>query len=117
MIAFPKSVDEALAATGTFRAGATDLQERRHHHIDTGPLVDLRDVVALDAIEDAPGGGLLIGALVPIAALAEDPRTRDIRVVIATTNNQLASLSAGVDRLLKPYDASALRAKVEERLQ
>jgi len=76
MIAFPKSVDEALAAPGTFRAGATDLQERRHLHVHEGPLVDLRDVVALDAIEDAPGGGLLVGALVPIAALAEDPRVK-----------------------------------------
>jgi len=91
MIAFPKTVDEALAAPGTFRAGATDLQERRHHHIDTGPLVDLRDVIALDAIEDAPGGGLLIGALVPIAALAEDPRVKERWAGLAQAAGGLAT--------------------------
>lgn len=76
MIAFPKSVDEALAAPGTFRAGATDLQERRQHHISEGPVVDLRDVPGLDAIEEV-GANLLIGARVPIAALAEHARVRE----------------------------------------
>ena len=70
MITFPTSVDQAIAAEGTFRAGATDLQERRQHRIATGPVVDLRDLPDLDRIERR-GDGLLIGALVPISVLAE----------------------------------------------
>lgn len=90
MIAFPKSVDEALAAPGTFRAGATDLQERRQHHLSEGPVVDLRDVPGLDAIEEV-GETLRIGARVPIAALAEHPRVREAWPGVAQAAGGLAT--------------------------
>ncbi len=66
MIVFPKSLQEAAAATGTVRAGGTDLMERRRGL----ELVDLRDVEDGRAIEVLPGGAARIGALVPIAAIA-----------------------------------------------
>lgn len=49
-------------------------------------------------------------------ALAGDPRTRQIKVVVTTTDTGSSGLAAGVDLLLKPYDASSLRAKIETRL-
>ena len=76
MITFPKTLAQAAAAEGEPRAGATDLQERRHQHISTGPLVDLRDLPGLDAVAETAEGGLRIGALVPIQRLADDERVR-----------------------------------------
>ncbi|MGE0456237.1 MAG: response regulator [Vicinamibacteria bacterium] len=49
-------------------------------------------------------------------ALACDPRTRGIRVVITTTDTAASGLAPGVDLLLKPYDASSLRAKIGARV-
>lgn len=73
MSRFPTTLEDAVATPGTFRAGGTDLQERRHHRISVGPVVDLRDLPGLDAIEET-AEGLLVGARTPIAALAADPR-------------------------------------------
>lgn len=74
MIRFPANVDDALGHEGEFRAGGTDLQERRHLGISSGALVDLRDIADLDRIEAGPTGGLRIGAKVPMAVLATDSR-------------------------------------------
>ena len=80
MITFPTTLTQAAAALSEqdseLRAGATDLQERRHQHISAGPLVDLRDLPGLDTITETADGGLRIGALVPIQQLADDDRVR-----------------------------------------
>lgn len=58
MIYFPKSSQDATTLQGEFRAGGTDLQERRHLGISPGNLIDLRDIPGLDKIEGlevAPG--------------------------------------------------------------
>ena len=81
MIALPHDIEEAVAllasgadgAIPAVRAGGTDLQERRRHTAEPGPVVDLRDVADLDGIE-AVMDGLAVGARVTIADLAADPR-------------------------------------------
>lgn len=69
---FPVSIETAVGRPGELRAGGTDLQERRHLRLSRGPVVDLRDVKGLDAIE-ALAPGFKIGALTRITALAEHP--------------------------------------------
>lgn len=76
MITFPKTLDEARASEGTYRAGGTDLQDRRHLGRSVGPIVDLRDLPGLDQVEAVEGGGFRVGARVTVAALAADPRIR-----------------------------------------
>ena len=57
-----QSIDEAVAASGEFRAGGTDLQERirsGHHH---GSLVDIQGLPDLDQIQ-FHSEGVTLGAL------------------------------------------------------
>lgn len=75
MIRFPTSPREAATLGGLYRAGGTDLQERRRHGITTGDLTDLRDLGALDEISEGRDG-LQIGARVTIAAIAAHPAIR-----------------------------------------
>ncbi|GAB4199873.1 MAG: xanthine dehydrogenase family protein subunit M [Roseiflexaceae bacterium] len=65
------SLGQAAAAPGEKRAGGTDLQARRNTGVSSGPLVDLQQLPGLDRIEVDALGGVQIGALVSIAALAE----------------------------------------------
>jgi xanthine dehydrogenase YagS FAD-binding subunit len=74
VIHFPTDVAAAANASGELRAGGTDLMERRRSGRSEGPLVDLRDLGGLDAVE-VRDGGLRIGAKVTIAALAAHPST------------------------------------------
>ncbi|PRQ04869.1 FAD binding domain-containing protein [Enhygromyxa salina] len=78
MIVFPKTVDEAMALAvelgGSYRAGGTDLQERRQHLAVLGqhtlaPIVDLRDVPGLDSVA-CDDRGAWIGAMTTLADLA-----------------------------------------------
>lgn len=71
MIRFPTTIAEAALAPGSVRAGATDLHERRHRGLAEGPIVDLRDLEGLAAIEVADG--VRIGARVTIDRVASDP--------------------------------------------
>jgi xanthine dehydrogenase YagS FAD-binding subunit len=81
-IRFPLTSSEAVAAlreggeAAAFRAGSTDLSERRAHRIEHGPLVDLRDTVDLDRVDELAEGGLRLGAKLRIAQVADDPRLR-----------------------------------------
>ena len=72
MIRFPHTAAEAAAAAGSYRAGATDLHERRRLGIVGGPVTDLRDVEELTGVA-AREGGTWIGALTRVAAIAEAP--------------------------------------------
>lgn len=76
MITIPRSAAEASKAEGEFRAGGTDLSERRRSGIADGPVVDLRDLKALEGIEPDASGAVRIGARVRIVALARDPAVR-----------------------------------------
>ncbi len=67
------SIAAAVAATGEFRAGGTDLQERVHSGIATGALVDIQTLPDLDRIEFHQHG-VTIGALARVADAGCHPR-------------------------------------------
>jgi xanthine dehydrogenase YagS FAD-binding subunit len=77
MIVLPKTPDEAVSAVGEYRAGGTELQERRRQGISDGSIVDLRDVSALRGLEVTEDGGLRIGAGTRMAELAELAEVRE----------------------------------------
>jgi twitching motility two-component system response regulator PilH len=70
---------------------------------------DQPDLILLD--RNIRGGT----ASATLALLAEDARTRHIPVVVMTTQDR-AGLGSNVDPLVKPFDASALIGKLQERL-
>ena len=70
----PSTIEEARQATGEYRAGGTDLQQRLRSGLSSGPPVDLLELPGLDRVEWDERGAARIGALVPIAALAADSR-------------------------------------------
>ncbi len=76
MIVFPSTVEEALAAKGTIRAGGTELQERRRLPGMGGDLVDLRDTTGLDELKFADSGELRIGAKRRIAEIGAHPEVK-----------------------------------------
>ena len=70
----PSTIEEARQATGEYRAGGTDLQQRLRSGVSSGPPIDLGQLPDLDRVEWDEAGAARIGALVPIATLASDPR-------------------------------------------
>lgn len=70
----PSTIEEARQATGEYRAGGTDLQQRLRSGVSPGPPVDLVELPGLDHVEWDERGAARIGALVPIATLAGDSR-------------------------------------------
>jgi xanthine dehydrogenase YagS FAD-binding subunit len=66
----------ALDASPTipeYRAGGTDLSERRRSGVSRGAVLDIDPTAAPAGVRAEPGGGLRIGALTTVAALAADP--------------------------------------------
>jgi xanthine dehydrogenase YagS FAD-binding subunit len=59
-----------------FRAGATDLSERRRSGVSRGAILDILPSEAPAGLWPEPDGGLRLGALTTIAALAADPVVR-----------------------------------------
>lgn len=59
-----------------FRAGGTDLSERRRSGVSRGPVVDIGRRPELSGIAANAAGGLDLGALTPIADVAADPSVR-----------------------------------------
>jgi xanthine dehydrogenase YagS FAD-binding subunit len=57
-----------------FRAGGTDLMERRRSGVSRGPVHDLGRHPELSTVEWRSDGGVTVGALVTIAEIAADPR-------------------------------------------
>jgi xanthine dehydrogenase YagS FAD-binding subunit len=76
MIVFPSTVEEALAASGTVRAGGTELSDRRRLPGMGGDLVDLRDTAGLDVLRFDVGGALRIGAKQRIADIGAHPEVQ-----------------------------------------
>jgi xanthine dehydrogenase YagS FAD-binding subunit len=68
------TLDDAMRTLGEYRAGGTDLQQRLRSGVSTGPPIDLGSLPGLDRVDWDKTGAARIGALVPIAALASDPR-------------------------------------------
>jgi xanthine dehydrogenase YagS FAD-binding subunit len=90
-ITFPRTLEEATHAQGEFRAGGTDLQERRRSGVSTGPLVDLTGLTELRHIAWGADGSARFGALVPMATIAEDPRIRAAYPGLAAAAGGLAT--------------------------
>jgi xanthine dehydrogenase YagS FAD-binding subunit len=109
MISFPTSVEQALTNAGEFRAGGTDLQDRRRIGKATGPIIDLKHLplesISLDGIstngevsQQSDGAvvvsssvGLCIGARATVATIA---RNMDIQLgwpALARTARGLAT--------------------------
>lgn len=91
MITMPRTLDEAAGAEGEFRAGGTDVTERRRSGVARGAIVDLRDLEDLDRIEWDDGGAARIGARVAIAALAGDQALGDAYPGLAAAAAALAT--------------------------
>jgi len=70
------SVEEAATASGEFRAGGTDLQERLRHHAGTSPLIDIHGIAGLDEITFYDGGAD-IGALCRIQDVGDSSRMQN----------------------------------------
>lgn len=81
----------AIAATSTaeFRAGATDLSERRRSGISSGPLIDLAPSPDTTGVNWSADGAASIGAFTSIASIAADSR-------IARAYPGLAAAAAGL---------------------
>jgi xanthine dehydrogenase YagS FAD-binding subunit len=92
MSKFPTSFDQASSAVGEFRAGGTDLQDRRRNGKATGPIVDLNriDHEGFGAIMVTPTG-LSIGARTTVAALARSEEVQDGWPALALTARGLAT--------------------------
>lgn len=70
------SVEQASSASGEFRAGGTDLQERIRSRIATRDLVDIHNISGLDQIE-FHSEGCTIGALATIDTVGHHERLQD----------------------------------------
>ena len=80
----------AMATTATeFRAGATDLSERRRSGISRGAVIDLAPSPDTTGIVWDADGAASLGAFVSIAAIATDPR-------VARAYPGLAAAAAGL---------------------
>jgi xanthine dehydrogenase YagS FAD-binding subunit len=98
----------SLAASGSTRfiAGGTNLLDLMKLQVETPTrLVDINRL-ALDKIEDTPGGGLRIGALVRNSDLAADPRVRQhygvlSRALLSGASAQLRNKATTAGNLLQ----------------
>ena len=97
-----------------FIAGGTNLLDLMKLQIETPThLVDVQDL-KLDQIEDIPGGGLRIGALVSNTSLAADKRVRRdyavlSRAIFAGASGQLRNKATTAGNLLQRTRLSAAR--------
>ena len=104
----PAQAAAAAARTPNTRfvAGGTNLLDLMKLQIETpAHLIDVNDL-ALDRIEEIPGGGLRIGALVRNGDLAADPRVRRHYVVltrslVAGASGQLCNQATTAGNLLQ----------------
>lgn len=70
-------LSEAVRARGgELRAGGTDTGARQRSGVSTGPFTDLDGAAGLRGTTLLPDGGLRIGALTTLAALAANPQVR-----------------------------------------
>jgi xanthine dehydrogenase YagS FAD-binding subunit len=85
------TLEVARRAPGEYRAGGTDLQQRLRSGISSGPPIDLGSLPGLDRLDWDKTGAARIGALVPIAALASDPRLASAYPGLASAAGALAT--------------------------
>lgn len=84
----------SLAAEMTrpeYRAAGTDLSERRRSGVAHGAIVDIAPSAAPAGVQSEPDGGMRIGALTTIAALAANPALRAAYPGLAAAAGGLAT--------------------------
>ena len=59
-----------------WRAGATDVQDRRHRGVTVGPVRDIEPTPDRTTLGWLPDGGVRIGSLVRVEKVAADPAIR-----------------------------------------
>jgi len=90
---FAEGIEQAVAATGEYRAGGTDLQERLRSGVSGGPLIDLFGIQALHGIERSEQGSR-IAALTTMSDIATDERLREDYPALALTAGTIATPQA-----------------------
>lgn len=87
----PRSLEEAAGLDAEPRAGGTDLMERRHSGLASGPLMDLGGLAELRGVEVLQDGRLRAGALTTVAELASHPVVRGGWPLLADCAGALAT--------------------------
>ena len=64
------------AGSAEWRAGATDVQDRRHRGVTIGPVRDIEPTPDRTTLGWLPDGGVRIGSLVRVEKVAADPAIR-----------------------------------------
>lgn len=85
-----ESIAQAVAASGEFRAGGTDLQERIRSRIAGDAIVDIQRLPDLDQI-DFHEGGVTIGALTTIETIGHHERLRQEYPALTSPTQTLAT--------------------------
>jgi xanthine dehydrogenase YagS FAD-binding subunit len=86
---FPKSVAEASSLVGEFRAGGTDVQERRRSGTSTGLLIDLNKLPSQGIVDN--DNRLVIGAQTTISSVANSAIVKAGWPALARTARGLAT--------------------------
>ena len=84
-------MSEAALTITEFRAGGTDLSERRRSGVSRGALVDLKPTPAMQSILWDAAGAASIGAFTSIAAIARDTKIADAYPGLAAAAGGLAT--------------------------
>lgn len=84
-------MSEATMLVNEFRAGGTDISERRRSGISRGPLIDLKPSQAMQAIAWDGTGAAKISAATTIAAIARDEKIADAYPGLAAAAGGLAT--------------------------
>ena len=80
-----EAVREAANPTARFIAGGTNLVDLMKYNVEKpSRLIDITNLAGLDCIEDTPGGGLRIGALVTNSVVAYDEQVSRRYPVLAS---------------------------------
>ena len=85
------SASQTVSGAAEFRAAGTDLSERRRSGVSQGPLIDIAAAPELTGVASTVDGGLRIGALTSIAAIAADAGIRQAYSGIAAAALSLAT--------------------------
>lgn len=75
MLTIVQRAEDVRSASGEIRAGGTDLHDRYHLGVSSGPIIDIHKLPGLDAISQEADGVTTIGALVTIDQVATHPST------------------------------------------
>lgn len=85
------NLEEAQATSGEIRAGGTDIMDRRRHGVSSGDMVDISRLTGYEAIAPLDDGGLKLGAMVKLDAIANNQTVIDGYPGLAIASGALAT--------------------------